>query len=358
MHLIRTIIAGTGCYIAPEIKTNDEFAFYDFYDEDRKQIVTPSEVVIHKFKNITGIEERRYADTEMTSSGMGAIAAQRCIEDAGIDPETIDQIIVAHNFGDVKKDNHQADTVPSLASRIKRELGIKNPSCIAYDLLFGCPGWLQGVIQADAFFKAGIAKTCLVIGTEALSRVVDWHDRDSMIYSDGAGAFLLQASNNADGAGILGASMQSHCTEETGYITMEPSYFPGSNPDICYLKMRGRKVYEYAVTHVPSAMRACLEKCNVDIADLKKIFIHQANEKMDDAIIKAFYKLYGITTPPQNIMPMNIREFGNCSVATIPTLFNMVIKGELPDHHLSKGDVIMFASVGAGMNINAACYRM
>jgi 3-oxoacyl-[acyl-carrier-protein] synthase-3 len=91
---------------------------------------------------------------------------------------------------------------------------------------------------------------------------------------------------------------------------------------------------------------------------LKKIFIHQANEKMDEAIIKELYKLYGITTTPENIMPMSIHNLGNSSVATIPTLFDMVQKGLMPEHKLTAGDVILFASVGAGMNINAVCYRV
>ena len=91
---------------------------------------------------------------------------------------------------------------------------------------------------------------------------------------------------------------------------------------------------------------------------MKKIFIHQANEKMDEAIIKELYKLYGITTIPENIMPMSIQYLGNSSVATVPTLYDMVKKGLMPQHTLNTGDLILFASVGAGMNINAVCYRV
>jgi len=109
---------------------------------------------------------------------------------------------------------------------------------------------------------------------------------------------------------------------------------------------------------VPEAMKICLVKSGVDINQLKKIFIHQANEKMDEAIIKELYKLYGITSVPNNIMPMSIHNLGNSSVATVPTLFDMVKKGLMPEHSLSEGDLILFASVGAGMNINAICYRV
>ena len=121
--------------------------------------------------------------------------------------------------------------------------------------------------------------------------------------------------------------------------------------------MKGRKVYEYAMKYVPEAMKDCLDKAEVDIKDLKKVFIHQANEKMDEGIIKALYKLYGIRNIPENIMPMSIHKLGNSSVATVPTLFDMVRKNKFPEHQLLKGDIILFASVGAGMNINAICYR-
>lgn len=122
--------------------------------------------------------------------------------------------------------------------------------------------------------------------------------------------------------------------------------------------MQGRKVYEFALKTVPDAMQACLEASKAGIHQLKKIFLHQANEKMDAAIVKAFYQCYGLAEIPEYIMPMNIRELGNSSVATIPTLYDMVRKGVMPGHCLHPGDVVLFASVGAGMNINAVCYRV
>ena len=331
----------------------------EFYGEDHVLIKTPGAEVVEKFAHITGIRERRYASKDLNASDIGFQAGKLALEDAGIDPETIDQIIVAHNFGNVIRHTIQTDAVPSLAARIKHSLGIKNPGCICYDILFGCPGWLQGVIQADAYGKAGIAKNCLVIGTETLSRVIDNYDRDSMIFSDGAGACVLEyRPETEEGSGILSAAVQSFALEEAYYINMGRSYLPEADPRIRYIKMKGRKVYEFAVKQVPAAMKACLDKCGVNISDLKKIFIHQANEKMDDAIIRSFYKLYGICASPENIMPVSIHELGNSSVATIPTLFDMVRKGKFPQHRVTKGDIILFASVGAGMNINAVCYRV
>lgn len=354
-----SVITGVGSYIPAYVKTNRDFAGHNFYAEDNSPLDIDSHLIVEKFKQITGIEERRYAPSGIESSDMAAIAAQKALDDSGCDPETIDQIIVAHNFGNVIKHTIQTDVLPALASRVKHSLKIKNPSCIPYDILFGCPGWVQGVIQADAYFKAGMARKCLVIGTETLSRVLDVYDRDSMIFSDGAGACVLEAKNAAETeSGVLGFSVQSHCGDEVNYLNLGKSNYPDSDPRIRYIKMKGRKVYEYAMKYVPVAMKMCLDKSGVQITDLKKIFIHQANEKMDEAIIRDLYKLYGINQTPPLIMPMSIHNLGNSSVATIPTLFDLVRKGAMPEHDLHPGDVILFASVGAGMNINAVCYRV
>lgn len=356
--MLRSVITGTGSYIPPVIQTNSNFAEHLFYSEDHQPLTTPPAEVVEKFQQITGIEERRYASDDFTTADIGFEAAKKAIENSGVDPETIDQLIVAHNFGNVRKNTIQTDAVPSLAGSIKHKLGIANPNCVAYDVLFGCPGWLQGVIHADAFFKAGIAKKALIVGAETLSRVIDVYDRDSMIFSDGAGAAVLEFKETGEqGAGILSSSVQTHSLEEVDYINMGASFFPGSDPRVRYIKMKGRKVYEYAMKHVPAAMKDCLDKSGIPIQELKKVFIHQANEKMDDGIIHRLYKLYNIKESPENIMPMSIHWLGNSSVATVPTLLDLVRKGEIKNHRLEAGDVILFASVGAGMNINAVCYR-
>ena len=353
--MVRSVITGTGSYIPTVIKKNSDFINQEFYAEDNTQIPqTPR--IIEKFEKITGIAERRYVSDNLRTSDIGAVSGRLALENSGIDPETLDMIIVAHNFGDVINGNMQIDTVPSLANRIKQILKIKNPRCIAFDTLFGCPGWVLGVMQADAFFKAGMAKKALVIGAETLSRIFDVHDRDSMIFSDGAGAVVMEYKESG-GSGILSSSALSHSSDETYYLSMGESYGP-LEADRRYMKMKGRKVYEYALKHVPEAMKACLDQSGVPISDLKKIIIHQANEKMDEAIVEAMYKLFGIDTPPEHIMPMCIQFLGNSSVATIPTLYDLVLKGQMENQSLRKGDVILFASVGAGMNINAVCYRV
>ena len=354
---MHTVITGTGSYIPPFIQKNSDFARHTFYAENQQPLDTPPEVVVDKFKSITGIEERRYTTDDLNASDIGALAAKAALDDSGADPETIDQVIVAHNFGNVIKHTIQTDAVPSLASHIKASLGIRNPNCVAYDILFGCPGWVQAMIQSDAYFKAGMAKKSLIIGTETLSRVIDMYDRDSMIFSDGAGAAVLEYRETGEaGPGILGSAVQTHSVDEVDYINMGHSYYPGSDPRIRYIKMKGRKVYEYAMKYVPQAMKLCMDKSGVDIKDLKKVFIHQANEKMDEGIIHRLYKLYGVPAP-ENIMPMSIHWLGNSSVATVPTLYDLVRRKKVPGHDLHPGDIILFASVGAGMNVNAVCYR-
>jgi len=257
----------------------------------------------------------------------------------------------------VKHNTIQSDILPCLASRVKHSLRIKNPKCVAYDILFGCPGWIEGVIQANAFIKAGIAKRCLVIGTETLSRVVDKHDRDSMIYSDGAGACVLEAKEETKKRGIISHATRSDTLDEVYYLFFGNSYEKSEDPDVRYIKMHGRRIYEYALRNVPAAMKLALDTSAVDIKSLKKVFLHQANEKMDEAIIHRFYKLYGEKTPDL-IMPMSIHLLGNSSVATVPTLFDLVLKGQIDQHVLHEGDVVMLASVGAGMNVNAIVYKM
>jgi 3-oxoacyl-[acyl-carrier-protein] synthase-3 len=348
-------ITGSGSYIPSEVVTNSDFAKHVFLNDDGTPFPQPNDIIAKKFRDITGIEERRYVTDDLNTSDIATIAAQKAIEDAKIDPETLDYIIFAHNFGDVKKGALQADLLPSLATRVKFNLRIKNPKCVAYDMLFGCPGWVEGVIQAKAFIKAGMAKKCLVIGAETLSRVVDMHDRDSMIYSDGAGATIIEATQEE--GGILAHESATYAYDEAYYLFFGKSFNDQHHPDVRYIKMYGRKIYEFALSQVPKAMASCLDASGFDISQVKKILIHQANEKMDEAIIQRFYRHYK-QTMPEGIMPMSIHKLGNSSVATVPTLYDSIMKGQIENQKLNKGDVIIFASVGAGMNINAIVYQM
>jgi len=348
------IITKTGCYIPKFAVKNEAFLLNSFLDEKGNPFLKKNEEIIEKFSSITGIKQRRYADQNHNTSDLATFAAIKALETNNEEKESIDYIILAHNFGDTDFGSKQSGLMPSLASKVKSNLNIKNPNCVAYDLIFGCPGWLEGVIQSYNFIKAEAAKKCLVIGAETLSRVVDNVDRDSMIFSDGAGAVIIEKSNSENGI-IAYKSVTYTDNNEVDFINFDCSY--NSTDDNKYIKMMGRKVYEFALKKVPAAIKNCIDEANLDIEEIKKVFIHQANMKMDEAIVKRLYKLYNKELP-ENILPMNIQSLGNSSVATIPTLFDQVLRNEIINHKLNKNDIIVFASVGAGMNVNSVVYKI
>lgn len=354
---MQSVIVATGSYIPPNIIPNSDFLSNKFYDASGNLLLNTNEEIISKFKEITGINSRRYASANFVASDLGFFAAHEALESSGIDPESLDYIIVAHNFGDVRFDNKKSDFVPSLASRIKYKLGIQNPKCIAQDLPFGCPGWLQGVIQSNYLIHSGDAKRVMIIGAETLSRVCDPHDRDSMIYADGSGATILEAFETEEKLGILSHAVRSDTIEHSGLLWMGSSYNPDYFGDELFLKMNGNSLYKYALRYVPSVVHEALDKAGLQLSDVSKLLIHQANEKMDNAILEGVCKLYGVKEIPWHIMPMTIHEYGNSSVATVPTLLDLITKGQLEGHTFNSGDIIVFASVGAGMNINAVVYR-
>lgn len=353
-----SVIKATGSYIPTKIVKNSDFLNNVFYDSNGNVINVSNEELIEKFLKITNILERRYITDELVTSDIAYLSAKDALESSNIDPEKLDHIIVAHNFGDVKSHHTYSDIVPSLAARVKNKLGIKNPFTIAYDLIFGCPGWLQGVIHADYFIKSGDAKLILVIGAEALSRVSDPHDRDSMIYSDGAGAVVLEGVKSNEPVGILSHLTRSDTFTEAKYLWMDNSYNPDKKDLGLYLKMNGRKLYEYALNTVPLLVKQCIEKAKLTIDKISKVLLHQANGKMDEAILQRLFSLFKVDKIPEGIMPMIIEKLGNSSVATIPILLDLILKNKLPQHRISSGDNIVFASVGAGMNINAVTYKV
>jgi 3-oxoacyl-[acyl-carrier-protein] synthase-3 len=353
--MIHAVITATGCYI-PEVEIeNQYFAGNSFLEKDGTPVKKPGDVLIRKLTEISGIERRRYAQKGQLTSDIAALAAEAALSENGTDRETLDYIIVAHNFGDVSDSSSTVNIVPSVASKVKNYLGIKNPDCVAYDLPFGCPGWVEAMIQANYYIRSGDAKRCLVIGADIMSRVLDPYDRDSMLFSDGSGAAILEASEGP--AGIIAHKTRTFADENNLLIDMGASLNPDYKPDELTIKMNGRKVYEFALSHVPALIRDLLDQHQIPLTSISKVLIHQANEKMDAAILERLFKLYNITDIPSDIMPMTISWLGNSSVATIPTMLDLIRKGQLPGHQINAGDRVIFASVGAGMSINALVYQ-
>lgn len=359
MKKLYSQITGTGSYIPLNIVKNEDFLNYTFLDSTGEKIDRDNQEIVDKFEEITTISERRYAEDHQVTSDLAFIAAEKAIEVSGINREELDYIILAHNFGETKAGDPRVDVLPALASRVKAKLGIENPNTISYDIIFGCPGWVQAMIQADYYIRSGDAKKILVIGADVLSRVSDPHDRDSMIYADGAGAAIVEAAETETPSGILGHNSRSDAIGYVNLLKMGYSYHPEkAKEEELYLKMNGRRLYQYALEHVPKAIKTNLDRLGLHISDVKKVLIHQANGKMDDAILARLFKLYNIREIPESIMPMTISWLGNSSVATVPTLLDVVMSKQMPDHELQSGDIIVLASVGAGMNINSIVYKI
>jgi 3-oxoacyl-[acyl-carrier-protein] synthase-3 len=347
--MANSIIVATGSYIPHATIPNTHFLGNEFYGNDGNKLERSNPDIIQKLNEITGIRERRYVSDDLVTSDIACLAAEEALD--GIDKESLDYIIVGQNFGDVKADNIRADMVPNIAARVKHKLRIKNPYTVTLDIPFGCPGWLQSMITADYLIKSGDAKRILVIGAEILSRVSDPHDIDSMIYADGAGATLLEATDQE--VGIISHLARSDTYDKAWCLWLGKSYKPERIEKDLFIKM-----YKYAVRTVPAVVKKNLEKAGIELRDVQKVLIHQANGKMDEAILKRLFKLYDIKEIPADIMPMTISWLGNSSVATLPTLLDLILKGKLENHRLHSGDIALFASVGAGMNINSMIYRV
>jgi 3-oxoacyl-[acyl-carrier-protein] synthase-3 len=355
--MIRSVIAGTGSYIPPVRVPNEDFLGHDFRAADGSKLGKSNEEIIRQFEAITGIRERRYASAESVTSDIAFEAASAALEGSRIDRESLDAIIVAHNFGDIRGDSRHSDLVPALAARVKAKLKIESPRAVAYDLIFGCPGWLQGMINADMMIRTGDARRVMVIGAEMLSRISDPHDRDSMIYADGAGATIVEAFETPDEVGILTHVARSDTLDHSTMLMMGPSYNEEVFIEALFLKMEGRKLYKYALQTVAASMKECLDKAGLSLQQVDKILLHQANGKMDEAILHELYELYGLEPPP-DVLPMTISWLGNSSVATLPTMLDLITKQQLDGHSIAPGDILLFASVGAGMHINAFVYRV
>ncbi len=355
---IYTRIIGTGSYLPPKVVKNSHFLDYQFYDAATKEPFDKSnEEIIRKFYEITNIEERRYVDDDQVTSDLAVLAVKEACKSAEISKESLDFIIVAHNFGDIEEGNVRIDILPGLANKVKMKLHIKNPGCICHDVISGCPGWTQAMIVADAFIKTGFMKRGVVVGADVLSRISDPHDRDSLIYADGAGATIVEGVESEEPTGIISHASRSDSVTYANLLTLGPSNNPDLNGNELWIKMAGHKLYVYAIQNVPGVVKESIDKAGLHLGDIKKVLIHQANEKMDEAILSGVFRLYGEKDIPDGIMPMSIRYLGNSSTATVPTLLDLVLKGKIEGQEINEGDHIVLCSVGAGMNINSIVYK-
>jgi 3-oxoacyl-[acyl-carrier-protein] synthase-3 len=337
---------------------NEDFLTNTFFDSKDNAVINKSnEEIIEKFHDITNISERRWAREDQVTSDLAALAAKDALDSSGILPETLDFIIVGHNFGDIDSANQRTMLVPNMAARVKQKLNIVKPSLTTFDVTAGCPSWVQAMIVANAFIKAGVYKRGLVIGADITSRVGDPYDRDCMIFSDGAGAVIVEGVESETPIGIISHAERTDAVDWAEIIVLGPSLNMEFDQSKMFLRMQGHKVYVYALQNVPPVVKEAIDKAGLDLSDIKKILIHQANAKMDEAICQRVMKLYKVKGSTEEIMPMTIHWLGNSSSATVPTLYDLVKKNKIDSHAIESGDNIIFTSVGAGMIINAIVYR-
>ena len=350
-------ITGTGRAMPSRVITNDYFLDHTFYTKEGKKNEKSTAAIIQKLEEISGIKERRFIPEEEPSVEILFQACSNAIQDAGIDKNEIDGLIVAHNAGNMLPNQVGVfHTVPNLAAVVKNKLGVTNHQCHAYDILFGCPGWLQGVIQANRLIESGEATHVLVAGLEIASRLLDPNDVDSLLMADGCGATIVSKSESKD-KGVLAHAMFSHTEEDLNNITLGAS-LNRETTGHCFFKMNGQRVYKYATTWLPQVIRQALDKVEITPSEVDYFFFHQANAKMLRVIASNLMDLYGITDQQYvNKIPSSISFLGNTSVATIPMLFDLVNKQQMEGFTLKEGQTYVFASVGAGMLCNAVVYK-
>ncbi len=311
-------IAGIGAYVPENVVTNDDLA---------KVVETSDEWILSR----TGIRERRISTTDGTSA-LAAKAARRALEAAGMKAEEIELIILGTSSPD--------HNYPSGACEVQAELGAVN--AVAFDVSAACAGFIFAMNIVQGFFKAGIYKTALIIGSETLGRVVDWEDRSSCIlFGDGAGAAVLRAEET----GIMDMLMGSDGTKGWALSCVSRTmgnFLTGTKPEIGFMNMDGQEVFRFAVKQVPASIEALLERNQVSKDGIKYFVLHQANER----IIEAAARRLG---QPIEKFPMTIDRYANTSSASIPILLDDMVKKQM----LKPGDKLVLSGFGAGMTWGA-----
>ena len=307
-----TRIIGTGSCLPVNIISNDQLA----------TIVDTSDEWI---SSRTGIKNRRVAEWE-TGAGMASEAAKRALENAGVSTDEIELIIVATCTADMQ--------FPSTACMVQKEIGAKH--AVAFDLSAACSGFLFALNTVHAYFTAGIYKKALIIGTEVLSKLVDWSDRSTcVLFGDGAGAAVVEASD----IGLEG--FVQHADGEKGEVLTCAGANRTENP--AYIHMVGQEVFKFAVKKVPECIQEVLEITGTEKEDIRWYLLHQANSRIIQSAAKRLKE-------PEEKFPMNMDQYGNTSAASIPILLDeMNRRGKL-----KRGDRLMMSGFGAGLTWGAA----
>jgi 3-oxoacyl-[acyl-carrier-protein] synthase-3 len=319
----RVSITGIGCYAPQRVMTNDELA---------EIVDTSDEWIVER----TGIRERRVAGPEEALSDIARPSAVDALQQAGVDPATLDLVIVATVTPDM--------VFPSTGAILADQLGAKDAA--AYDLSAGCTGFVYALVQAHGMVSAGMSERALVVGGDVLSRIVDWEDRSTcVLFGDGAGAVVLERV--ADG-GFLGFELGADGSGGLQlYMPAGGSRAPATAQTVAerqhFAKMNGREVFKFATRVLVDSAEKVLDRCGVPVDEVDVYVPHQANVR----IIDHARKKLGI---PEERTVVNVDRFGNTSSGSIP----LALADAEADGRLRAGELVLMTGMGAGLTWGSA----
>lgn len=346
-------IKSIGHYLPDKLLENTEFLLQNFrFKGSSLMPEADSASIVEKFEEVTGIKSRYYRNQNETASQMGIYAAKNAMDKANVDAQELELIIFAHNWGDQKyvDGKIQYDMLPNLASKVKHELNIDSMDCTAFDINFGCTGFIEGLKIAEALMIVQNKKLALVIGADTVSSVIDPEDINSMLFGDGAGAAVL-SSQTSEGinAEIICSKTFSICKADNKYLRMEKTTPQNSNNNL-RLKMDGTKVFQTAIHFVPELLKSMFHDSNMSPSDMKYLILHQANPKMMHCLKAKISQELGL--PNDSYMPVMVDKMGNNSVASIPIVLSSLMKNAFDFPAPQTKDKLFLCSFGAGMHVN------
>lgn len=320
-------ISGTGSALPAKILTNVDLA---------KMVDTNDEWITTR----TGIKERRIAAAGEYTSTFAVKAARQALSMAGVSPEELDLIIL----GTVTPDY----PFPSTACIVQNELGARN--AVAFDISAACSGFIYGLSIADSFIRSGRSKKALVIGSEVLSRVVNWKDRNTCIlFGDGAGAAVIEASEDQNGIISTHIFSNGSCWDllyQPGSGSRNPATDCATDPNLFFIHMEGNEVYKHAVRAMEEAALAALNANGIAASDLALLIPHQANRRIIDAIAKR------LNLSAEKVF-INLHRYGNTSSASIPIALDEANR----EGRFKRGDLILLDAFGGGFTYGSALIR-
>lgn len=318
---IRSVILGTGSYLPDKKVTNHDLP---------ERLETSHEWIVER----TGICSRYIAAPGEYTSHMAVKASQKALEAANLTPQDIDMIILATSTPD--------HTFPATSTRIQAELGISKG--FAFDQAAVCSGFVFALATADAYLKQGMAKTALVIGSETMSRLLDWNDRTTaVLFGDGAGAVVLQAQQNMN-RGIIGSLLR---TDGAGYDDLYVSGGPSTTQTAGIIQMNGREVFRSAVHRLGEAVEEILKIHGISQEEIDWLVPHQANKRIIDATAKR------LGLPDSKVIHTGA-DHANTSAASIPLALDHAIR----DGRIKTGDLILCEAFAGGFAWGSNLIRM